>query len=181
MRLVDLDPCMVAWWRMLGAVRATPELWHDYPWRRSSFYTDLATQMAAEIWDHRVPFYFQVEPNLRIQRPGSVCVPWHSDSMFGHGDYQMNVWIPLTPITDDSQCMWIDETPLGPHPVHVGRNQAFIFNGSTIRHGNVPNETDQTRLSMDFRLMRQEDYKDLGIKTVEYEKALRLGEYWRAP
>lgn len=168
------------YWIRLASIRRTQERWHRYPWTSSFLYFSLVREIAATIWPDGVPpYYFQREPNLRIQPPGETCVPWHKDSDFGHLEEEWNCWMPLTEITDESQTVWVDEGPHGKAPIMLQPGQAFLFPGAAVTHGNVPNATDRTRRSMDFRLIEQKDFRDLDIRTVEYGMRLKVGDYWR--
>jgi hypothetical protein len=125
------------------------------------------------------PYLYQIEPNLRIHPPGEACTPWHADEDFGHLIDEWNVWVPLTETTHDSQRLWVDWDGLAPGPMRIPLGSAFIFRGSVMKHGSIPNTTDTTRISFDFRLLAKKDYRDTGAKTVKYGIPLRLGDYWR--
>jgi hypothetical protein len=176
-------------WCAFARHHDTPELWHQYNWRRSVFYKALVEYIAEvlvilEARDRHgsfEPYYFQIEPNLRIQPPGETAVTWHSDAEYGHLAQEWNVWVPLMHLTDDSQRLWVDDTPAGPHPIDVPFGSAYIFPGAQWRHGNRPNETEVTRCSMDFRLIAQKDFVDHDVTTVRYGVKLSLGDYWREP
>lgn len=124
-------------------------------------------------------FFIQIEPNLRVHRPGEKTVPWHTDAEFGHLPEEVNVWVPLTECTDDTQRLWVENDRGEPFPVIVHLGEAFCFSGATTRHGVQTNRTDTTRCSFDFRLLAKKDYRDTGAVSVRYEVPLRLGDYWR--
>lgn len=157
--------------------------WHlRLDWPNMFTYHALVEEMAFIIWpDRDMPYYFQGEPNLRIQPPDSECVPWHSDADFGHLAAEWNVWIPLTHIFDVSQMLWVEEGPWGRLPVEVKLGQAYIFPGAQWQHGNKMNTTEVERRSFDFRLIAQHDFVDQKILTHRYAVPLSLGEYWRTP
>jgi len=187
--IVPLRPGEAEYWCAFARHHETPERWHQYNWRRSTFYKSLVGYIAEvlvilEQRDHHrafAPYYFQIEPNLRLQPPGERIVDWHSDAYYGHQPEEWNVWIPLMHLSDDSQRLWVDDTPAGPHPIDVPFGSAYLFPGAQWRHGNQINATDVTRVSMDFRLISAQDFKDSGLASVKYGVKLSLGEYWRAP
>jgi hypothetical protein len=160
----------------------SPEVWHAMDWAHLYHYEILVEEMAFRIWpEGHTPYYFQIEPNLRIQPPGAECVPWHSDADFGHQPEEWNIWIPLTEITDVSQALWIEDGPWGKHPIVVNLDEAYVFPGAQWKHGNIANTTDVERRSLDFRLIRQCDFVDQKIRTVEYAMELSVVSYWREP
>jgi ectoine hydroxylase-related dioxygenase (phytanoyl-CoA dioxygenase family) len=170
------------WWpKQQPANDLGPEEWHR-DWKqffRSGIYQDFVHEMAVHVFDEGVSYLFQVEPNLRIHPPGGVCVPWHTDAEFGHLPEEWNVWVPLTETTNDSQRLWIDGYCKNcPCPMVVPFGSALIFHGAEVRHGNVVNTTDITRVSFDFRLLAKEHYRDTGARTVKYDIPLRVPEYW---
>jgi len=162
----------------------TPEEWHT-SWKWETFWPGFVAEMALRVLGE-VPYYYQAEPNLRIQKPGEIIVPWHTDAELGHLPGEVNVWVPLVWLKSDSQRLWVEEeddealhwSRMAP-PVQLG--QALVFPGARLRHGNRPNRTNTTRYSFDFRLVRREDYVDTGRKSIEYGVPLRLGDYWREP
>ena len=50
-------------------------------------------------------FYFPKTPTVRIQTPHDSSSPfypfYHSDILLGHPPYEINIWIPLTPPSED--------------------------------------------------------------------------------
>lgn len=172
--IVDLEH--PDFWRTIGGAYATdPTVWHGIDWPTWPSYKRLVAEMASHLFPDGMPYYFQAEPNLRIMAPGDSGIPFHCDSEFGHLDAEWNVWIPLTEITDDCQRLWAEGGP-----VQVKLSQAYLFAGSTARHGSIWNTSDKTRRSMDFRLIPKEAFYDNGKTTVEYGVPMNLGNYWRA-
>lgn len=162
----------------------TPEAWHGDSLKWSTFWRPFIRDMAFRILGE-VPYYYQAEPNLRIQEPGREVVDWHSDTDFGHLPEEVNIWVPLVWLNSDSQRLWLEvpqeDAPIWERtcpPVQLG--EALVFKGST-RHASRPNRTNITRYSFDFRLIRQADYRDTGAKSVIHNVPLSLGHYWKAP
>jgi sporadic carbohydrate cluster protein (TIGR04323 family) len=94
---------------------------------------------------------------------------------YGHGMGTGTCWIPLTPCFGTNSMLVIDRRKSielcnealqnnwrqdkmqevffsHAEPVVAGPGKAFLFNQEII-HGNVPNQTDQTRVSVDFRMV----------------------------
>ena len=170
------------YWGAMGRVATDPATWHAFDWASHPRYLELVDFAANICFGAASDFYFQAEPNLRIQAPGEVAVPWHTDADFGHQADEWNVWVPLTWIIDDTQRVWLsdsDSDGSGPWAPKVQLGEALIFRGATVTHGNHPNATNKTRRSMDFRLIARECYVDTGARTVEYDMPMTVGRYWK--
>jgi hypothetical protein len=103
---------------------------------------------------------YQKTPNIRIHFPGNVAVgEWHRDRDYGHQPRALNVWLPLTP-TNEQNTVWVESQRQSPkaYPLLLTPGEYAIFSGVDLKHGNKINESGQTRVSLDFRVMREEDY-----------------------
>jgi len=134
-------------------------------------------------------------PSVRIQMPGQSSVNYHTDEWYGHGHDVQNFWAPLTPVSGTNSLYVCDEqTSLrvtdkirterrsieeinqlargACRPLTMTFGQIYHFNSHVI-HGTEPNQTDQTRLSFDFRILLDGD--DRGLKDesffVPFERA----------
>lgn len=117
----------------------------------------------------------QTKVNLSIQLPGDVNsqLDLHSDCWSGDTPFQLNLWIPLTPCFASNSMFLLSEKKtltcldLINHNPTIDRNvlwsyvededflalpkgQAIIFNPGLL-HGNIPNMTDQSRVSINVR------------------------------
>jgi sporadic carbohydrate cluster protein (TIGR04323 family) len=115
--------------------------------------------------------------NLRVLLPTrhEMIINFHTGLWYGHGMGTGTCWMPLTPCFDTNSMLVIDRRKSAElcaealrdswrqdkmqevffshaRPVIAEPGKAFLFNQEII-HGNVPNQTDQTRVSIDFRLM----------------------------
>ena len=127
---------------------------------------------------------YQRVPSVRIQMPGQTSVNYHTDEWYGHGHDVQNFWLPLTPVAGSNSLFVSDEeTSLSVTAAIRGKmssiaemnelargacralnmkfGEVYCFN-SHIIHGTELNETDQTRVSFDFRMLRDGD--DRGLK-----------------
>ena len=53
-----------------------------------------------------------------------------------------------------------------------------MFNGNKCTHGNLPNRTGKTRISLDFRIMKKSDYKESNNTSITTGTKFVLGEYY---
>lgn len=99
---------------------------------------------------------YQREPNFRCHLPGTghLLVHKHRDADYYHQPNELNVWIPLTDCFG-SNTLWAESAPdkgdFRPFELRVG--EMMLFWGSQCLHYTVPNETDATRVSIDFRVI----------------------------
>lgn len=162
--------------------------------RESSFrqhYRRLVEKEVGPFFDK--PFRYQRVPGIRIHTPSSRTVQYHSDYWYGHGPDVLNFWMPITRsfgtnalhvATLESSLREIDEIvdkrmrqpeiderlKTICEPVELDFGTIRVFNAQTA-HGTLQNDTDKTRISVDFRILM--DGCDAGSKDPR--------EYYMAP
>jgi sporadic carbohydrate cluster 2OG-Fe(II) oxygenase len=140
----------------------------------------------------------QTKLNLSVQLPGdeSSQLDLHSDCWSGDTPFQVNLWIPLTPCFSSNSMFLLSEAESLKCIRLINRNrtldksslssfvsegdfleltegQAIIFNPGLI-HGNVPNRTNQTRVSINVR------FKNIFSPDASIEHISRsVGPYYR--
>ncbi|GAA0871320.1 hypothetical protein GCM10009117_04660 [Gangjinia marincola] len=106
------------------------------------------------------PIYFQEKPTHRIifaDTPGVSRL--HRDSDYGHHPKEINYFLPQTKAFD-TNTVWI-ESERGKEdlsPMNVRMGQYARFNGASLLHGAMPNTTNASRVSFDFRILKASDY-----------------------
>jgi len=108
---------------------------------------------------------FERGPNLRIHLSGDKALTNpHTDAEYGHSSSEINFWLPLTD-AEGSATLWAESSPgLGDyHPFVVGCGQAVRFYGNQCLHFSKDNDTNRTRVSFDFRVVRLQDFSVSGI------------------
>ena len=118
----------------------------------------------------------QSKINVSIQMPDdkSSILPIHADAFSGESPFQINLWIPLTNCFDSNAMFILDEKitmkyvknmfnkdnkSLDINKIKVGKKnfqhmqfgEILIFNPGLL-HGNILNNTNKTRISMNVRL-----------------------------
>jgi len=126
------------------------------------------------------PVYLQRIPNLRLQLPDNTAVgEFHRDSDYGHPDGELNVWVPLTSC-ERTSTIWVapdkDSESARPWILHVG--EALRFDGRNLLHGNVPNTTGATRVSLDFRYLPCRKLEAPLLRTVNTGMRFSPGDYY---
>ncbi|MEU9717408.1 streptomycin biosynthesis protein StrG [Streptomyces sp. NPDC047976] len=136
----------------------------------SPAYRALARQLLGDTADD---VYLQRVPTFRVHLRNSVAVgSWHRDRDFGHDPAEVNYWVPLTRAFGNNT-LWIDN-----EPVHAEYGEVITFDGANSWHGNVVNDTEISRVSMDFRTIPRAAYRPNERTSVSFGMPFLLGEYW---
>ena len=99
---------------------------------------------------------YQKIPTFRIQfAEGNLGVfEWHKDRSYNHGTSEVNFWMPFVN-TNKQNTIWMeskeDKGDYKPYEVKYG--EILVFSGANLIHGNKKNDSGQTRVSVDFRLV----------------------------
>ena len=120
-------------------------------------------------------FHFQRVPGIRIHLPGARTVQYHSDYWYGHGPEALNFWLPITRSfesnslfvatledslreTDTAVRLKLSQPEIDERlraicrPVELDFGAIQVFNAMTA-HGTIQNDTQRTRISIDFRVL----------------------------
>merc|ERR1712014_437767 len=99
---------------------------------------------------------FQCPPTLRVVLPSARATgKLHKDSDYpGHEASEINFWLPLTQVWGNNTLQLESAPDQGDfHPLELGYGEFVRFNGAYCRHHTLPNATDSTRVSLDFRVI----------------------------
>ena len=134
-----------------------------------------------ELLGEDAPAYlYQAIPSFRVHLPGNVATGnFHRDRDFNHPKKELNFLVPLTPMASTAS-IWVETEPGANdcQSVTMEVGQYLRFHGAVLLHGSKPNETGQSRVSFDFRILPKAAYKDDGKETVNVGVPLRLGAYY---
>ena len=100
-------------------------------------------------------FYYQRPPTLRLQPgPAWAEVRPHNDAQYGHQNGELNFWLPLTDRTLTGVDLWSESSFQANDfaPISATMGQVVSFHGSSCRHNVNPNQSEFTRVSLDFRV-----------------------------
>ena len=126
--------------------------------------------------------------------PGMKTVNFHNDQLYGHGENIINLWVPLTKAEKSNSVQIVDEKnsrsliklfKMKKSTIHemnleslkksktmkLNYGEYLVFYGTTI-HGALMNRTNETRVSFDFRMVREND--DIGVKDNSF--FVKIGE-----
>jgi hypothetical protein len=127
------------------------------------------------------PIAYQKYPTFRIHQPGNISVfAWHKDRDFGHSPCERNIYLPITDAYE-TNTIWAESRDglQDFAPMTCNKNEYIIWDGANCSHGNKINETNQTRVSFDFRVIKLKDLASLNVAASKTcEKKFCLGGYY---
>jgi len=94
-------------------------------------------------------------PCVRVQQPCHLhTIRVHVDAQYGHAAGSVNCWLPLTP-TRAANALHLETAPGAEDfaPIELEHGELAVFDGTRCAHYTVPNATDRTRVSLDFRIV----------------------------
>jgi ectoine hydroxylase-related dioxygenase (phytanoyl-CoA dioxygenase family) len=124
---------------------------------------------------------YQQIPTFRVHLAnGNLAVgEWHKDKTYNHGTAELNFWMPFTD-TNEYNTIWMesveDKGDIKPYLVNYG--ELLVFNGANLYHGNKNNESDNTRVSVDFRLVDPEKFVPSADGSINMHIKFELGGYF---
>jgi hypothetical protein len=99
---------------------------------------------------------YQTIPTFRVQLAnGNLAVgEWHKDKDYNHNTNEITFWMPFVN-TNEFNTIWMEsKEDMGDYkPYTVNYGEILVFNGSNLLHGNKLNKSNDTRVSVDFRLV----------------------------
>ena len=137
-----------------------------------------ALQLTADAFVYRV---FQSFPCLRVLRPGEFSIGPHCDAQYNLPDGNLNVWLPLTDASDTNS-LYLESKPGKEdfHPLNLSYGEYATFYGQQCVHFAVENLTEDTRVSLDFRLVPGCCYDESAASELAMDGKPALGSYYSA-
>lgn len=127
-------------------------------------------------------FMYQSFPTFRVHLSGNVAVgAFHNDAQFDHPKGEINYIIPLTN-SNKTASVWVESEPgkgdFDDIIMQVG--ELVKFNGNELTHGNKINETNKTRVSMDFRILPISKYDESNMQeSITRKTKFKEGAYYK--
>ena len=125
---------------------------------------------------------FQAIPTFRVHMKGNLAVgAFHRDSDYSHNSNEINIFLPLTNAYGNNT-IWV-ESEFGKEdfaPLNTNYGEIHIWDGANLKHGNKLNDTELTRVSFDFRVLKKSNYQIDNIKkSFGNETKMEIGGYWK--
>ena len=141
-------------------------------------YKDFITNFLSQIIDF--PFSYQVIPTFRLGLPGNRFVgEYHTDAKYNHPDFELNFNMGLS--NNLKPCCLMSEKVSNTnefYPLECENGEIFSFNHIDCLHGSEINTTDQTMVSMDFRVAMIPFYREIDAKSVNMNSSFKIGDYF---
>jgi|TARA_R110000824_G_scaffold112520_4_gene261762 hypothetical protein len=130
---------------------------------------------------YKCPMVFQTFPTFRIHQPSNLAVfGWHRDRDYNHSPHEVNYYLPITEAFG-TNTFWYEseEGKKDFQPMEARYGEIIEWDGANCRHGNKPNNTGQTRISFDFRVLTKDNYeKYLPKRSITQGKKFEIGSYY---
>jgi hypothetical protein len=98
--------------------------------------------------------YYQSFPCLRVVRPGEFSIGVHSDTSYGFSQANINFYVPLTSIRGSNSLVLESMPGLEDwDDICADYGSVVRFYGALCAHFTPENTTNQTRVSLDFRVI----------------------------
>ena len=127
------------------------------------------------------PIIYQKWPTFRVHLPDNLAVgAWHTDSDFNHPEGEINFMLPITKMFESNTVIIESEPGLKDfRQIELEPGEVFMFNGNKCTHGNLPNKTGCTRVSLDFRVLKERDYKpEISKSSITTNTKFTVGNYY---
>lgn len=145
-------------------------------------FTDLYKSFINKFIQEKIgePIIYQKWPTFRVHLPNNLAVgAWHTDSDFNHPEGEINFILPITKMFESNTVIIESEPGLKDFKqIELKPGEVFMFNGNKCTHGNLPNRTARTRVSLDFRVMKRSDYTENDKQSITTGTKFVLGEYY---
>jgi ectoine hydroxylase-related dioxygenase (phytanoyl-CoA dioxygenase family) len=123
---------------------------------------------------------YQKIPTFRVQLVGNLAVgQFHRDRDYNHGVDEINFWLPFVNVYGNNS-IWVEskENENDFHPVKLDYGQILEFDGANLLHGNKINDSNSTRVSVDFRVVRYKDFKPSNKGSINMDSKFNIGGYF---
>jgi ectoine hydroxylase-related dioxygenase (phytanoyl-CoA dioxygenase family) len=133
-----------------------------------------------ESFNYQELIYQQI-PTFRVQLGnGNVAVgEWHKDKTYEHGTTEVNFWMPFVN-TNPFNSIWAESSEdKGDYkPYLVNYSEILVFSGANLLHGNKKNESNETRVSVDFRLVDPNKFVPNSKGSINMNSVFDIGGYF---
>ena len=156
------------------------KIYYDNINKINTLYKKLIKKLFEKCFPNESFLVYQKNPALRISLPGNKSVgEMHTDFEYNHPEEEINFWMPITKI-NEINTVWHETKPnLGdfkPIMINYGEIAKVYFN--KCRHYANINTTEQTRISLDFRIIPGSKWKKSDKLSAFHNVKFTIGEYY---
>lgn len=158
-----------------------------YEWMTTSSFLD---KYQSFINEYVRPLYsdkivVQKKPTFRICYPNNIAVgeyhkdKWYRDEGWSNYVRELHFFLPFTDAFD-TNTVWVEseEDKLDFAAMNCKYGEFIQWDGSNLRHGNKLNSTGKTRISIDFRVIKYQNYIPSERGSINSNKKFKIGEYY---
>ncbi len=123
---------------------------------------------------------YQKIPTFRVHLKNNVSVgEFHRDRDYNHGRNEINFHLPFTD-TNESNSIWMESSEgledYRPYVLKYG--EVLMFDGANLKHGNKLNNSETTRISVDFRVVPFSKYEGSDRGSINTNVQFKIGGYF---
>lgn len=145
----------------------------------TELYVSFVREVIAPRYDGEL--LYQKFPTFRVHQPGNVgTFGWHKDSDYNHSPKEVNYYMPMTS-GYNTNTIWHESEPGKKdfRPMVVEYGDIVEWDGANCEHGTKINETNDTRISFDFRVLTLKNYHKFKPKeSITKGTKLDIGHYF---
>lgn len=142
-------------------------------------YRSFIQQVVAPRYDEEV--LYQRFPTFRVHQPSNLgTFGWHRDRDYNHSPCEVNYFLPMTK-GYDTNTVWRESEPDKKDyaPMVVEYGEIIEWDGANCEHGTKLNETSDTRVSFDFRILPMSGYlKHKPKNSITKKTKFEIGGYF---
>lgn len=123
---------------------------------------------------------YQTIPTFRVQIPGNLAVgEFHRDSKYGHQDGAINIYLPFTDV-NPYNTIHVESSPGKEDykPILCKYGEVVLWDGVNLKHGNLINKSEKTRISVDARILPVSKYVESNSCSINVKVPLKEGGYY---
>ncbi len=159
-----------------------------YQWARTpefvELYDDFVKNVVQKMYDGKI--VYQAIPTFRVALRDNIAVgEYHKDRNYRDADWakkvkEHNFFLPFTDAFD-TNTIWVEsEIDKGDFaPMNCKYGELIQWDGSNLTHGNEPNKTGKTRVSVDFRVMLEDNYVPDSHGSINTHTLFAKGGYYK--
>lgn len=123
---------------------------------------------------------YQKIPTFRIQIPNNVGVgEWHKDKQYKHNQSEINFFLPFTKAFDTNTIWTESEEDKGDFaPIEAEYGEFVQWRGVSLTHGNKINQTNASRVSVDFRIIPYSQWQPAEGSAINTGVKFDIGGYY---
>tara|TARA_Y100000385_G_scaffold159288_1_gene165216 strand:+ start:51 stop:677 length:627 start_codon:yes stop_codon:yes gene_type:complete len=125
---------------------------------------------------------YQKIPTFRTQLVNNLGVfEFHRDRDYSHNEEERNFFLPFTDAYA-TNTIWVEsEEDKGDYsPMTTLYGNVVKWNGNSLMHGNKQNDTQNTRVSVDFRCIPLSKYnEEEGTSAIYSKMEFKVGDYYK--